>query len=160
VHESVLVLDIVPYHLQVALLLLGLEPGGGLEYQGDPRTPTGDPVEVWVAWDRSDSTNGPSVAVRHRAEDLIYNIAAKKPMQRTHWVFVGSEIVNGRFMAQIEQSLITTYHDPFTILDNPLPTGGDDTLYVVNEQVVPERGTPVRVTIKAIHQEEAREEGS
>lgn len=149
-HESVLVLDVVPYHLQVALLLLGLEPGGGLEYQGDPRTPTGDPVHVWVEWDRPDSVALSPTVERHRAEELIYNLATKKPMKRTHWVFVGSKIVSGRFMAQIEQSLITTYHDPFTILDNPLPAGGDDTLYVVNEQVVPEPGTPVRVILKAV----------
>ena len=45
-HESVLVLDVEPYQLQVALLLLGLEPRGNLEYQGDPRTPQGDSVEV------------------------------------------------------------------------------------------------------------------
>jgi len=47
-HESVLVVDAKPLHVQLALLLLGLEPGGGLAYQGDPRTPQGDSVWIWA----------------------------------------------------------------------------------------------------------------
>src|SRR5579872_5526193 len=34
-HESVLEVDVRPLHLQLALILLGLEPEGGLRYQGD-----------------------------------------------------------------------------------------------------------------------------
>ena len=153
-HESVLVLDIIPYHMQVALLLLGLEPGGGLAHQGDPDTPTGDPVEIWVEWDHSDSLSSSPMVRRHRAEELIYNIAREQPMQQTHWVFVGSKIVDGWFMAQVEQSLVTTYHNPYTILDNPSPSGGDDTLYIVNKEIVPEVGTPVQMIIKAVEQTE------
>ena len=87
-HERVLVLDVVPYHLQVALLLLGLEPGGGLDYQGDPGIPAGDPVVVWVEWEQSDSLSSSSTVAHHRAEELIYNIAREQPMDQTHWVFV------------------------------------------------------------------------
>ena len=149
-HESVLVLDVVPYHLQVALILLGLKSGGGLEYQGDPRAPTGDPVEVWVEWDGADSTAAAPEMVQYRAEDMVYNVAKEQAMAHTPFVFAGSRIQDGRFVANVEQSLITTFHDPYAILDNPLPTGGDDTLYVVNQEVVPPRGTPVRVTLKAV----------
>ena len=51
------------------------------------------------------------------------------------------------FMASIGQSYITTYHDPDTIIDNPLSTGGDDTLYEVNKDIVPPVGTPVIVEL-------------
>ena len=149
-HESVLKLDVVPYHLQVALLLLGLSPGKGVEFQGDTSIPTGDLVEVWVEWDQPDSPASSPKVERHRAEELIFNLKTEKTMERTDWVFVGSKIVDGRFMAQVEQSLITTFHDPYTILDNPLSTGGDDTLYIVNKEVVPVRETPVRMTLKAV----------
>ena len=145
-HESVLVLDVIPYHLQVGLLLIGLNYVGGLDYQGDPRTPKGDLVEVWVKW-----KNGERDTIV-RGEDLVWDIPRKQHMEYTSWVFVGSKMVEGKFMADVEKSLITTYHDPLSILDNPLPTGGDDELYKVNEQLVPPKGTPVEVTIRALPQ--------
>lgn len=146
-HESVLVLDVAPYHLQVALLLLGLQYVGGLAYQGDPHTPRGDSVEVWVKWKNGDRDT--SV----RGEDLVWDIPRNRHMEHTPWVFVGSIMSDGKFMADVEKSLITTYHDPLTILDNPLTTGGDDTLYRVNEDLVPAKGTPVEVRIKALSKE-------
>jgi hypothetical protein len=144
VHESVLVLDVVPYHLQVALLLLGLQYVGGLEYQGDPRTPQGDSVEVWVSW--KDGTKEVTV----RGEEMVWDVVRNTTMEQTPWIFVGSKMNQGTFMADLEKSLITTYHDPFTILDNPLTTGSNDELYRVNEQLVPPKGTPVTVTLKPI----------
>ncbi len=149
VHESVLVLDIIPYHLHVALLLLGLNFGGGLEYQGDPNTPKGDSVEIWVKWKIDD--NDKIV----RAEDLI---PRNKSMEHTAWVFSGSKIIDGKYMADIEKTIITTYHDPFTILDNPMSTGANDEVYKVNETIVPPKGTPISTIIKKFNIHEKRNE--
>jgi hypothetical protein len=71
-------------------------------------------------------------------------------MVHTHWIFSGSRVINGTYMADMEGSIITTYHDPFTILDNPLPGGGNDELYVVNHDLVPPKGTQIELIIKAI----------
>jgi hypothetical protein len=145
-HESVLVLHAQPYHLQVALLLLGLKPGvKHLDRQGGAGVPDGDPVRIWVSWRTKDQKE-----IRKRAEDLIFNIKEKKAMQRTHWIYTGSEIINGRFIAQIEQSIIATYHDPYAMFDHPLATGTDDTLYYVNKQTVPPKGTPVTLFIEPL----------
>jgi len=143
---KVLKLDVDPYYLQIALLLIGLEPGNKpLEFQGDPSIPEGDPVDIWVSW-----TNKDKKTVRHRAEELIFNKVAKKTMKHTHWVFAGSQVIDGKFMAQVEHSIASTYHDPFAILDHVLSTGGDDTVYFVNKTVVPPKGTPVTFVIKSI----------
>jgi hypothetical protein len=144
-HESLLVLDVEPYHLQVALLLMGLEPRGNLQYQGDSQTPQGDSLEIWIEWENKEKL------LRYRAEDLVFNIARQKPMRHTPWIFTGSRIAQGTFMADVEGSLIATYHDPYAILDHPLPTGADDTLYRVNEKLVPEKGTPLRVILKSLN---------
>jgi hypothetical protein len=144
-HESVLVFDVEPYHLQVALLLIGLEAKGGLEYQGDPRTPEGDPIDIFVEW--ADSASGERRSCR--AEDLVYNVKDGEPMTHTHWIFAGSRVLDGVFAAQVDGSLVTTYHDPNTIIDNPLPTGSDDTYYEANRMVLPPPGTAVQVKIKA-----------
>jgi len=147
-HESVLKLDVEPYYLQIALLLIGLEPGNKpLKFQGDPGIPEGDPVNIWVSWTDKDKKT-----VKHKAEDLIFNKAAKKTMKHTHWVFAGSQVIDGKFMAQVEHSIASTYHDPFAILDHVLSTGGDDTVYFVNKTVVPPKGTPITFVIKSIKQ--------
>jgi len=145
-HESVFAMEAEPYHIQVGLLLLGLEPTKRpLRFQGDKDTPTGDSVEVTVAW--TDST-GKRVEVR--GEDAIIDLRTNQPMQHTPWVFVGSRIANGQFEAQVDGNIITTYHDPATIIDNPLEGGGNDTVYGVNSALVPSVGTPVTLTVRAL----------
>jgi len=140
-HESALVIDVQPIHLQTALILLGLEFGGGIRYQGDPLTPKGDRVQIWVEWDADNETQ------RHRAEDLIFNRSKQSQMEHVGWVFTGSRMSNGAFMAQAVGTLITTFRDPDAIIDNPLPDGADDTAYIVNSQVTPPKGTNIRMII-------------
>ena len=145
-HESVLKLDVVPYYLQIALLLIGLEPGNNpLEFQGQPRTPKGDFVELWSSCEDKDKKK-----VSCRAEDLVFNNKNKKVMRHTHWIFTGSQILDGRFMADVEQSIAATYHDPFAMFDHPFETGSDDTIYLVNNEVVPPKGTPVTFEIRPL----------
>ena len=142
-HESVLKTDIVPSQLQVSLLLLGYEYGQNIEFQGQDRTPEGDSLLIFVEW--IDSLNN---KIKVRIEKLAFNVAEKKEMRETFWIFSGSQVLNGTFMADVEGSIITTYHDPFTIIDNPLSTGNDDTLYIVNSRIVPPKGTKARIIIK------------
>lgn len=140
-HESLLTLDVRPLHLQVGLILLGLEPKGGLRYQGDKQVPKGDPVEIFVSWQRGGRN------VRVVATDLVWDTIKKRPMERNPWVFSGSALKDGSFLADQELSLIATFRDPAAIINNVLPSGADDTVYKVNERIVPPLGTPVTVTI-------------
>lgn len=147
-HESVLKVEAEPYDIQIALLLLGLEPASKpLQHQGDPAKPEGDPVELWVTWSDKDKR-----FVKHRGEELIFDRSANKPMEQTHWVFSGSQVINGRFMAAVEHSIVAVYHDPFAILDNPFESGGSDKVHFVNNEVTPPKGTPVNLVIKSLRQ--------
>lgn len=143
-HESVLVIDVNPYHVQLGLLLLGLQPGGNLDFQGDPKTPTGDLVKVTVRWEYD------GVEQELRGEEFVRDSKAKQAMAKTHWVFTGSAVMDGIFMAGIEQSLIATYNDPSAIINNPLPSGADDTVYYANPLTVPPVGTAVTLVISAV----------
>ena len=136
-HESLLEIDVRPLHLQVGLILLGLEPKGGLRYQGDTQAPKGSPVDIWVAWQRG----GRKVKVR--AEDMAWDMVKKRPMPPKAWVFSGSLIRDGEFVADEELSLVGTYRDPAAIINNVHPSGSDDAVYKVNERIVPPMGTPV-----------------
>jgi hypothetical protein len=127
--------------MQLGLILLGLEPKGGLRHQGDTQAPKGSPVQVFVSWQRAGRT------VKVRAEELAWDITKKRAMQQNAWVFSGSAIDNDGFVADRELSLIATFRDPAAIVNNAAPTGSDDLAFKVNERIVPKWSTPVTLTI-------------
>lgn len=140
-HESLLSVDVRPLHLQLGLILLGLEPKGGLRYQGDTQPPKGSPVDIFVSWTRAGRP------VKARAEEMIWDMVRKQPMGANPWVFSGSAIDKDGFVADRKLSLIGTYRDPEAILNNGLASGSDDTAYKVNERIVPPYNTPVTLTL-------------
>jgi hypothetical protein len=145
-HESVLKTEAEPFHLQIALLLLGVEPGNTpLAYQGASGIPDGDPVQIWISWSGIDKK-----MIKHRGEDLIFNKSTDRSMQTTDWVFTGSQVIRGRFMAQVEHSIAAVYHDPYAIFDHTLSAGTDDRIFFANKSILPPKGTPVTVEIKAV----------
>ena len=146
-YESVVAIKGDPWQLHLSLLLLELKPGGGPEYQGDPTKPFGDTVIIEIRWEQDGKT------IRKRAEDMVYNAQRKKPMPHVEWVFVGSKFEkdldgNNVYVANRDRSIVTVYHDPYTVIDNPLKAGGDDTVYVVNTKAVPPKDTPVVLIIR------------
>lgn len=168
-HESAVVLYAKPQSLHLALVLLGLRDkremgGGGPQQIGDPTAPKGDRVLVFLEWvDKDGKTH------RHRAEELIKDQRTEKTMPLVGWTFSGSEFVEevdpdtkkptGRqiYCANRERSVITTFHDPTAILDNPLTTGGDDSIYYSNEEVLPESGTRAKLIVRVPTEEELRQ---
>jgi len=141
-HESVLTLFAEPYHIQVALLLLGLMPGDRpIEFQGAPVPPCGDPVKILVSWVKNNKT------VEFSPENLVFNVENKQIMDRADWVFSGSKILDGQYMAQVEGSIAAIYHDPFAIIDHRNITGSDDRLFHANKDILPSVGTPVTFKI-------------
>ncbi|MDH3891170.1 MAG: YdjY domain-containing protein [candidate division Zixibacteria bacterium] len=142
-HESVLVLDAVPLHLQTALLLLGFESGRTtMHFQGDSTEPLGDSVAICVKWQDPSGHD-----VIYQAHQLVYNAQRQSSMQATAWLFTGSMVIDGRFMADLDGSFIATYADPVAVLNNPLAGRLDDTVYEANKKTLPKPGTPVAVTI-------------
>ena len=142
-HESLLKVEVRPLHLQVALLLLGLEPKNVLKRQGDKTTPQGAPVEIFVRW--RDKDGKPQEA---RAEEWVVSMPGSKPMPPQDWVFTGSRILKEGFEADLEKSLVAVWHDPAAILDNPSPSGATNA-YAVNAKRAPKRGTRIEFVLKA-----------
>lgn len=142
-YESVLTLRAKPLHLQLALLLLGAEYGGGLSFQGDSALPVGDSVEMYITWatDEGDSIKRP-------ATELLYDREAQHAMPLSKWVFTGSMIRDSAsFAADIEGSIIAVYSDPVAILNNPRSGRFDQTMYHPNADVLPPLGTEITMTI-------------
>ena len=153
-HESIFTIDCDPKMLQFYLLAFGLKPNNPLQYFGQGGKLEGDLVYIYVRWKDPKTKKW----VIYRGEDLVYNIKTKKTMRRSGWVFTGSKfekytyktpegktITKEVFLASYAGNLVTTYHDPAAILNNPMETGGDDTLYYANYLALPPRGYPVEL---------------
>ncbi|MDY6837599.1 MAG: YdjY domain-containing protein [Thermodesulfobacteriota bacterium] len=140
-HESLLRTEVKPYSVHIALLLLGLEgTTNPLGYQGEPREPEGDPVDIRVKWhDKGTLKEGP-------IEDWV--LQGERPMGKTHWVFTGSFVSEGVFMAEVEKSIVAIFHDPVALIDNPMPEGRSDEVWFVRKGAVPPPGTEVTVIIE------------
>ena len=166
-HESAFILKVPARELHTALLLMGLESGedkggGGPRFQGDPAKPVGDRIVIEVSW----TLNGETTT--YPAEDLLLDQLANAPMKRTGWTFTGSKMIDevdvdtgrptGRsfYVATRERSLVTVYHDPTTVLDNPMKNGGSDLVYVPRTEILPPVGTPVTFVFRPASADEMK----
>lgn len=160
-HESVLTLDVEPMDLQVALLLLDMKQGRNpaVRYpDGSPelKRPPGDDALIFVEWKRPAKEEGKEPEVqRCRAEELLYMSKDERAVTGATWVFLGSTVASGKFGADQDGSLITTFHDPLAILElnlplvNNNPYAGADLEYIVNKDHCPPVGTPVELVVQA-----------
>src|SRR5205823_7889769 len=110
---------------------------GNVRCQCDAQPRMGAPVEAEARWQSGGH------AKSARLEELAWDIPKKHAMEAHAWVFTGSVVTDAGFAASLEGSLIASYRDPYAILNNPLPTGADHTIYKVNTRIVPPGRTPV-----------------
>ena len=156
VHESILRTETEPYHIHVAMLLLGAKGAGTNEddavevsgsfvsHPSSMRIP-GDDVGLEVTW----TSNGK--VTRKRAGELVLNLRSKSALRRGDWVYNGS-LVDGRsFLAQREGSIVSLVTDPEALINNSSPGHDDDSIWTVNTNNLPLVGVPVEVIIKLIH---------
>lgn len=164
IHESLLATSVRPSLLNVALLGLGVEPGrnatwtprepapteeerarGILPYE--VREPEGDGFWLYVGWRRGDET------YFLRAEDLLRNLATGQTMRRHRWVYLGSRMLPARdggseaFAADVYQNLVNVswFSDGATLVTGALPECLEQTIWMSNAWLLPERGSAVRV---------------
>jgi len=162
-HESLFTTDVVPSHLNAALLALGVTPGknakwkprepaptaeeskdGVAPYVVDP--PSGDGFFLYTAW-----REGTEVHF-HRVDDLLRNLETGRSMRRHRWVFLGSRMVRLRgsetkelFAADVEGNLINValFEEGNTLLTAALPECLRQTIWLANGWLLPQRGSPV-----------------
>jgi hypothetical protein len=163
-HEALLATEVRPSLLNVALLGLGAEPGRNATWNPrdpppseeelgrgispyDVHVPEGDGFWLYVGWRRGDET------FFLRAEDLVRNLATGQTMRRHRWVFLGSRMLPAQdgagevFAADVYQNLINVswFSDGATLLTGALPECLEQTIWMSNAWILPERGSGVRL---------------
>ena len=154
IHESVFILNVVPMDLQIALLLLNMEQGrnpAAKYWEDDPdgTRPPGDAASIAVEWRPEGLAEGdpPSIAP---AEHFLYNVETETPLAEADWIFMGSKLYDGRLAADLDGTIVTTFHDAVAILELNHETVNDDIYYVVNRKVCPKKGTKVELVVRPV----------
>jgi hypothetical protein len=143
VHESVLKTEAAPLHIHLAKLLLGGSDGAGVPKS--PITPPellGRKVKVWVSWE------GGAVEQRVPLENLISNTVTRAQMTPGPWIYNGSRVAEGTFLAHRDGSIIAIISDPDALINSPRPGREDDEIWRSNPARLPGKGTPLVVTIQ------------
>jgi hypothetical protein len=153
-HESVLATQAEPYHIHLAMLLLGANGPGNAAFPGSPTNGVpgpvvhpsieaipGNKVAISVKWHVFDRD------VEHSAEDLITKKDSPAGMETGSWVYNGSLIVHNRFLAQMDGSIVSLITDPVALINYTGPGHDNDMIWEPNPTNLPPPNLPVEVTI-------------
>ena len=152
-HESLLATDVEANDIHVAMLLLGAK-GGAITAAAPPaqldaqyfRTApklTGDTVFITVKWKEKDVEKTVPI------ERWLVN-AERKPIEHGAWIYNGSMLYEGRFLAQADGNLIALVTSPTALMNNPRKGNDNDQMWNVNEETTPGESTPVEIIFKLV----------
>lgn len=141
-HESVFRTEAAPQDVQVGMLLLGAKPAGTNFVAPDGSWPIpGEKVSVAVHWKDRDRE------VRRPIEEFIVTTNNAQPLPAGPWVFNGSYVAYGAFIAQRDGSVVSIQEDAAALINNPRPDRTNDDLHFVNTASLPPADAALELTI-------------
>ena len=144
-HESLLVTRTEPFHIHVAMLLLGAKGSKGKEIPEDPKkTIPGDHIKYELSW----KVKGKSV--RYPVEQFIRNLHTKKAMTPGHFVYNGSVLFQGTFIAHVEGNLFSLITAPAALANNPRIGRENDENWEPIKKSLPPLDTEITMTVKLL----------
>ncbi|MCK6446588.1 MAG: YdjY domain-containing protein [Planctomycetes bacterium] len=168
-HESLFTTPVAPSLFNTALILLGAEPGKNASWRPkDPRPsdeellngvspwvvepPSGSSFFLYVGWRQAGET------YFYRMEDLLRDLSRGHGMQRHAWVYLGSKMIPAgerdkpdeeAFAADLYGNVINIsfFSEGYTLLTAALPECVEQTIWMPNAWLVPERGERVKLFV-------------
>lgn len=155
IHESLLSTNVRPAQLQIALKLCHYSEGVGDtfdalfpedEKKGEAgKANRGSTIQITVEWiEKSDDIEKPR---RFQIGELIRDLKTDGPMEEGQWIYTGSIIYEGSFIAETEGTLIAVYIDNGSLINSFHPGSDDDDRWITNAQVAPKMGTPITLVL-------------
>jgi hypothetical protein len=148
-HEAVLRSAVLPSHLHLGLLMLGLQPGEPVHYSKAADKwlpPHGPPLQIFCEWADKDGKG-----VRVPAYRMMRNVKTKKAMPVMTWIFAGSRVMeDGKYAADTTGYIVSVVNFDLTVIDIPeLASSANETLeWEYNPDVVPAKGSTVWMVIE------------
>lgn len=155
VHESLFVTDISPTKLNVVFKLLRYpasrelyykpEPDGTMSgefFEATPEQRAGSRLRIEVLWDDEGRQR------RAATNEWISNSATETPMPSGPWVYGGSMVNMGKFLAEISGDLIAIFRTNAALVNYPGDFRDNDEVWRPHATRVPAVGTPVTLVIQ------------
>ena len=155
VYESIITTEASAKDIYEAIEHLDVKPGTPPDYieeKGGHVPPTGTTFLLSVEWEKDEKT------VSVRAEELIYNFKADKPLPRVAWIYSGSRVIpdldSDDEDAEIPHAFMSNHivalkqPDGSALFQNPLPESVEENLYKKNDDIMPDLGTKIRLIIE------------
>ena len=151
IHESILKTEAEPFHIHLAMLLLSSKGLGPNELEAAPEaqiknpgkeTLPGERVAIEVRWPGAGGQEE-----RRSAEELVFRQDNRQELSKDAWVYNGSAVWNGRFLAQQDGSIVSLITDPVALVNNVGAGHDNDHIWFANTNRLPPANVPLEVTI-------------
>lgn len=150
-HEAILEILVEPSHLHLALILAGYESS---EYgPQDPKTyqrpllKQGSLLRIYVRW-----TTQQAQQQWLPASVWLYDRSIEQAPQPLTYIFQGSRVYQGKYIADLDRSVIGLIPDETVVLaatlDKGNPYRGDANGYEAHSSVIPPKGTKIELVIR------------
>lgn len=154
-HESIVSIDVKPYLIHAALLVIGAKKGEPARFDPEFVPPSGEEIEVHVLWKEKDGT------IRdYRAQELVRESKSGELM-KSPFVFTGGVMGKNKegkpyYLADITGEVFGVSNFAGSILDVPFESSSsnDALYYEPNPENIPEVGTVVTLTLSRVKKEE------
>lgn len=151
VHESIFTTSVSPMQLQIAMKLLRFKTGHGdvfnrllapenVEKEGGTEDERGDKIRFLFR-----EAGGKTVPLH----EFVIDGQSAEAMTEEDWIYTGSEMQEGRFMAEAEGSLIAIYLDHLAMFNMTREGADDDDRWGTRTSLIPEIGTKGTLLIQA-----------
>ena len=143
-HESLLVTSAEPFHLQVAMLLINCKGSNGkLIPEDEGKAIPGEPVEMELQWKAGNKEK------KSRLEKFVSR-ADKKPVKEGPFIFNGSRMFDGSFLAQRDGSIVSLITDNSAQFNNPRAGREDDDMWRPHRKGLPPLDSKGTLIIRVI----------
>ena len=146
-HEAVISVKARPRDINVALILLGREPGHPALWTKDGQflPPYGPVFRVFVEY----MVDGKPK--RLEAHEMLKDGFTGKPARPQKWVFAGGAMRKGHFIPDYEGTVVCLSNFEAPILDVPYESSAKNSelMFAANDAAIPEAGTPATLVLKA-----------
>lgn len=160
-HESVLVSEVSPQNVHMAMLLLGAKgmavakdapPPERIDAEYLAKAPKLDGDRIFITCKWKDAAGKEQSSPLERWIVRREAVAKKAPREITAedgpWLYTGSFLHEGRFNAEMQGVFGSVVTFPGALINNPRKGATDDQMWFVKTSAVPPAGTPVELTIK------------
>ena len=141
-HESLFRTQVSPKLIHACLLLLKEKPQPAFFkfVEGNSSKLIQMPeIEIMVEWEHNGSNHKTSI------NSMVLNQTDNRELSESAFVFTGSRVVEGTYLAEMDGSIIAVYHDNRATLNSRDLNSNSDDVWIANESKMPPKNLPVLV---------------